>query len=320
MRIVPRNYVLAAVLVALGAAHFVPKGEQRPQREVVRLAPELSLESAHRIELRGAGRNVTIERAGEATADRDAIGNWVLPELFGYPADRTLVQLVLARLAELSTLDLLTEDPARHGEYGLAAGQGQELVVRDAQGRALIELAIARSAAGAAFVRRAGEAAVYGAGALPTTSSDVQAWRRQMSLLGLEARLVRRIEFSGPALAAPYVLERGENRIDRWRDGAGRELPKDAVERIVREAVEIYPERVLGPGVEVGATGAADSPLAAGAWLHITAQSFDGNEASADVAAPPEDGLVPAVGAVGPWLLGVRRTSLERLKTRLEAL
>lgn len=307
MTLAPRNIVLAVVLLGLVVALFTGGREVGPTREIVRLVPDLVPSEATSIELRARDKRVQLRREE---------GQWVLTELYGYPADGRLVERILARLADLSTLDLLSEDGARHGEYGLDEASAQRVVVTGPDDATVADLFLARSSTGTAFVRRFGEDAVYGAGALPTTSSELQAWRRSTPVIPLEAGMVRRIELKGPALGPgerTLVLERDTNNYHRWSDGAGRDLPREATERLVGEVVGAFPERVLA------AEGAPEHGLAA-PRLEVTAEGVDGAVHVARFGAELSDGAVAAVGATGPWVVAVRGTALERIADSARAL
>lgn len=307
MRVARRNVVLGLALAALVAANLVgPQRSSGPAREIARLNPALVPSEATRFELVGAGRAVVATRVD---------GRWVLPDLFDHPADGALLDRVLTRFAELTTLDLLTEDAARHAEYGLEEERAQRVTALGARGEQVLDVLLARSSTSQSYVRRSGEAAVYGAGALPDTSSDVQVWRAMQALVDVDAALVTRFELSGPALgdgAAPRVVARAEGRFDRWLDADGRDVRRDLADGLVRDLTRLFPERVLAgaPAPEHG----LDSP-----WLTIRVKDARGGEHAAAIARPAA-APVTAVGSSGPWVVALPARSVDALGERVRAL
>jgi hypothetical protein len=307
MRIAPRNVVLAGVLALLVALQFMGGPQEMPGRETERLLPQLVPSEAVRIEVVAGERRVALARVA---------GEWCLPDLGNFPAERQLVERVLQVLAELTTLDLLTEDPTRHVEYGLDEATAQRLRVT-AGGEVLVaDLLIGRAPSGSAFVRRAGEDAVYGASILPRTSSDVQGWQRTVALVPLEPTTVLRLELSGAELGAsdPLVLRRDENRYDRWLDAAGQEVPSAKAERLVDVLMKLYVDRVLA--TEVGEDGGTALGLSTPRFtVRVTAAQNQGVErqVEAKIGGTARDGIVPALSSTGPWVLGLREASVERI-------
>jgi len=304
MRIAPHNFVLAAVL-ALLVALLVLGGPEAPiGREITRLLPALVPSDAQRIEVVAGDRRVTLVRAD---------GEWRLQELHDFPADPPLVERVLQVLAELTTLDLLTDDAARHAEYGLDDA-AQRLRVLGAGDTLLADLLVGRAPSGAAFVRRSGDDAVYGASVLPRTSTDVHGWQRTVAVLPIEPGLVLRLELSGPELGeAPIVLQRDARRHDRWLDAAGTEVSRSGADSLVDCLMKLYVDRVLagdmGPD-EGAALGLAPPRFT----VRVTATGDGGErEVEARIGRTAQGGLAPAVGPAGPWVLGLREASVARI-------
>ncbi|MEZ6013663.1 MAG: DUF4340 domain-containing protein [Planctomycetota bacterium] len=309
MRIARRNVVLAGALVTLTGLLVFGGREAAPTRAITRLFPTLTTASAARLELAADGRSVRVERVN---------GEWVLPDLFGYPAEPLLVARVIERLGSLTSLDLLTEDPKRHAEYGLDEGAAQRFTVFDVSDGVLADLLVARAPTGAAYVRLRGQDAVFGAGALPTTSSDLQAWRLGSPLITVDATLATRIELAPADAGAGWpsvTVVRDPDRYDRWFDGEGSEVPRERVERLLNELVKLYPLAILaaGPAPEHGLDPAA---------LTVRVVGAKGEVALARIGAAQggRDANVAAQGALGPWVVQVRGTAVERLRAVARAL
>lgn len=308
MRIAPRNYVLAGVLAVLSLLLVTGGGEELPAREISRFAPALVPAEARRVEVTSGPRRVTLQREESG---------WVLAELHGFPADRQLVERVLEVLAELTTLDLLTEDPARHAEYGLDEASAQRLTVLGADDGVVADLYVGRAPSGSAFVRRVGEDAVYGASVLPRTSSEPVGWQRTIALVPVEPALVLRLELSGPELGgadSPIVLKRDGRGQGRWLDAADKEVPRASAEGLVRALTTLFVDRMLAP--ELGADGGAAHGLDAPRFtvrVTATASGRGDYELEARIGSTATEGLVPAVGPSGPWVVGLREASVARI-------
>ena len=106
MGAVRRNILLAVVLGVLVLLDLGTAPDIRPPRDVGPLLTQLDVQRAARIELRGPnGASLVLERMDES---------WRLPGSLGYPARPELVRGLLASLASLSTLDLVSSDATRH--------------------------------------------------------------------------------------------------------------------------------------------------------------------------------------------------------------
>jgi hypothetical protein len=308
--------VLAGVLAVLVVLRWTGGPSEPPGREIARLFPALVPSAATHIEVRAGERSVNLTRVE---------GEWRLVELHDFPADRPLVERVLGVLSELTTLDLLTEDPARHVEYGLDEAVAQRLTVHGAEGALLADLLVGRAANGSAFVRRADEDAVYGASVLPRTSSDSQGWRRMVALVPIEPARVLRLELSGPELGgpdSPLVLRRDPKRHDRWLDAEGLELSRTSADSLVDAMMKLYADRVLAS--EVGVDEGAELGLAPPRFtVRVIAADSARDEKVVEARigrATQDDGLVPAIGVEGPWVLGLHQASVDRLLLHLAPL
>ena len=299
MRIARRNLALALVFVGLAVAYGVGGDDGPPLRPIERLAPGLTPREAARIELRAGERRVVVAREGE---------RWLLPDLFGFPAEAAQVERLLERLVDLTTLDLVTEDPERHAGLGLGASDAQHLVVQDGAGATVVDVHVARAADGFAYVRPAGQDAVYGYGALPPLSTDVQAWRKAEALVPLDVAQILRVE--GQVRTSSGELQSFQIALDpsgtgRWQDQDGRDVDRDAAEGLVRGLVTAFPERILA---------ATAGPEFDQLQLEVRAtRALGGAEYAARIAAGAREGLVPAVGAGGDYVLGLRPATVQRL-------
>ena len=314
MHVAPRNFVLAGVLAVLVVLQFMGGPKELPGRTITRLVPELVPGEVTRFEVIAGERRVTVARVD---------GEWCLPELANFPAEPQRVERVLQVLAELTTLDLLTEDPARHAEYGLDEATAQRLRAFGPAETVQADLFIGRAPSGSAFVRRVGDDAVYGASSLPSTSTDVRGWQRTVALVPIEPAIVLRLELSGTELGArePLVLQRDQNRYDRWLDATGQEVPRVQAERLIDVLMTLYVDRVLA--TELGEDAGAGFGLAAPRFtMRVTAPDNQGGErqVEAQIGGPAQAGLVPALGAAGPWVLGLREASVERILLHLAPL
>ncbi len=220
--IAPRNLVLALVLAALVAANVLLGGETRV-RVPRELFPAFLPKDALRVEIETPDGSLVLQR--NATEEP-----WILPGSADYPAREERVGALLDRLAALSDLDLLTEEPARAVDYGLGEGAsqvsvfgaGDVLLVALEQGDA----APATRGGAAHYVRAAGGPRVVraprwsGLSARPVVWLDTRWVRFEPALLrALEIEVQDQAQDQPQAAKRERRIERED--VERWRDDAG---------------------------------------------------------------------------------------------------
>jgi hypothetical protein len=309
MRIALRNYCLAGILGVLAVVHFGGGREDGPTREIVRLLPRLVPAEAVALELRSPRGIVRVRREGDT---------WVLPELFDYPAEPTLVRRLLERLGDLTTLDLLSQDPARHADYGLTEDIAQRLLIFAAEAP-VADVLIARGSDGSAYVRRVGEDAVYGVRVLPVTPTEAFAWHHVAPLTGLEREHLQQLEIRGAAYGVDLVVRRNPARpADGWTDGDGRPIAGDGGYRLVDEALRLTPTAVLA-GTPAPEHGLDPAPLRL-RFVGVDGEAREVLLGSPSVGELPVSGVIPAQGPNGPWVVGVPAGAVDRLLGRARAI
>ena len=181
---------------------------------------------------RRGGRGGRAARGRDAAASAPPRAAWTLPSTLGYAAQGSLAEDLLTRLASLSTLDLVTEDAARHREYGV--DQGTLITVRDAEGATLAALLQGGVTPDrrATYGRSPAEDRTYRLPLLAPVRLDPD-WWLDARLLTFEPGLVRRVERSRASAPRP------RSRPRAWGCGArpqgpgrrllGRRAPRRAV-------------------------------------------------------------------------------------------
>ena len=245
MRLNRVNVVLLVLVAALGSLELVRSLGGAPPREVGRLFPAFFVDQAERVEVEGPDGRVQLRRAEEG---------WACASRFDHPARGDWTSQLTRALASLTTLDLLSDDPARHGDYGLDEGatrvrvwsESGELVVDLVQGDDTPD------ASRACYVRRFGEDAVYRAPSLERIPAEPARWLDSL-WLGFEPAVVKGVRVVSPDLEAPLELRREERRYV-WRDG-DRTLPKSKVDALLDAARGLFVSDAVA-GAADGADGA----------------------------------------------------------------
>lgn len=207
-----RDLLLVGLLAILVGLDVVTTPDGAPTRAVGPLLVGFDSTQATRIELRRDGEeSLVLERGSEE-------GDWVLPGTFGYRARTQLAEDLLSRLASLSTLDLVTEEASRHGDYGV--DQGVLVRVEDGEGRELASLLQGGVSPDgrATWGRRPSEDATYRLPLFAPLRLD-PLWWLDARLLSFEPGLIRRIELEIGERAR--VLERDLARVGVWRTPEG---------------------------------------------------------------------------------------------------
>lgn len=323
--LLPLNRVLLAIAVVLGVLLFVLRGGGVVQRAVEPLFP--GFDGARATDIRivagssrgssdGAGDLATITITRATLDDR-----WSVRELFDGPAAPLFVEGLLSRIGEMTTLDLVSDDPARIDEYELGEGEairmtiessatnptgttvgvaGSEDSPRDFEisGRRLLaDVFVARGPGVAAFVRRAGDARVYRIARFPMPPTKAFGWFDRRSLMPYENVQIARVVARGTALAGVLdgALEDGELVIEQpltefgsFRDGDGRDLSRERVLDLLARLRALFPSAVL----ERRESGAFDPAMIS---FELEIEARGGNVFRLVFGALPESG-VPAGG------------------------
>lgn len=276
MRLTRVNVVLLVLVVALGALDLVRSGGGAPPREVGRLFPDFFVDQAERMEVAGPDGEVQLRRSEEG---------WACASRFDHPARADWTSQLTRALASLTTLDLLTEDPARHGDYGLDEGatrvrvwsESGELVVDLVQGDDTPD------SSRACYVRRFGDDAVYRAPSLQRIPAEPSSWLDSL-WLGFEPAVVKGVRVASPDLEEPLELTREERRYV-WRAG-DRTVPKSKVDALLDAARGLF--------VSDAVAGAGDGAAALGeVALRLELVLLDDSVLVGEFGAP-EDGVVRA--------------------------
>lgn len=276
MRLTRANVLLLVALAGLVAAEIGLQRSGPVEREIERLFPDLFRDRAARFLLEGAGVSVEGRRTTE--------GTWILPEHFDHPANEVSVDLLLTALTSLTTLDLLSEDPARHGSYRV--GQGQALVVRvwDEQGELLAALVQGAEVDGATYVRRLAQDAVYRAPRLRTIRLDPRLWL-ETRWLAFEPATVTEVRLGGTLLERRLVLQRDPTSVERWSVEGGADVRPQRVKDLLRVLQTLHLEGVVAPRMGEADFGEPQLELSLGFLDGATASGLFG-------ATTPEGGVL----------------------------
>jgi len=296
-----RNLLLAALVLALALVELLLDDSGPAPRAVGRLFPDLYADRAARIELaRGDAR---LELA------RDAAGSgWSLPGSFGYPAFEPTVDNFLNGMTGLTTLDLLTDRPEAHREYGVGE-EGLSVRVLDADGKPLAALVqgapLARESG--SYVRREGEDEVYRARSMRPLVLEASGWM-DARLLSFAEPLVSSIRATGAALEAPLERTRDE-RPDHWLRPDGSRALADAVRGALRDlAGRFFVDRVVAARAADLDFGEPRLVLELGLVDGGTLRLLVGRDANAE-----EGGGVLIAREPGGFVLDLPRASFEAL-------
>lgn len=275
MKLTPINRVLLVLVILLGGIELLRGGEGQPQREIGRLFPDFFTDQAQRLEIEGPDGLVQLEREGEA---------WVVSNRFGHPAREESAALLLRALASITTLDLLTEDPGRHSEYGLEEGHTR-VRAWNATGDQVVDLIQGNDSpdSRACYVHRLGDAAVYRAAQLSRIPAAPTRWL-DSAWFPFEPSIVKRIEVHSEDLEEPRVLVREERRYV-WREGE-RVVAKSKVDDLLQSVQSLFLSDVIA---EPGDAGSQVPDVA----LRIELTLLDERVLVGEFAGP-EEGLVRA--------------------------
>lgn len=202
-------------------------------------------------DLRGAvtpsnvGRiTVTGEKDKEATiAWKD--GNWILPSLYDYPADKKYVDELIVDLMKLGEERLEARSPASHADYEVDAEKGKKIALADRGGKDLWALVVGKSVTGSmnrGFVRLDGKDEVYSV--TPVLSWKLKTYGDDWSRNWLNATLVEFNKDKGEDVAKieviradgeSFTLEKVEEEKPIEEPGADKEEGAEEKPKTVKE-------------------------------------------------------------------------------------
>ena len=303
-----RNVWLAALVLALALLELGLDDGGPARRAVGRLFPDLYADRAARIEL--------VQGDGRLELARDPSGaGWTLPGSFGHPAFAPTVENFLSGMTGLTSLDLLSDRPEAHREYGVGP-EGIVVRIHDADGRllaALVQGAPLGRESGS-YVRREGENEVYRARSMRALSLEPTGWL-DARLLSFAEALVSSIRAAGGALGAPLERTRDE-RPDRWLRPDGSRASVEAVRGALRDlAGRFFVDRVVAARTEDLDFGEPRLVLELGLVDGGSVRLHVGRDASA-----AEGGGVLVARELGGFVLSLPRVSYEALLGVLEHL
>ena len=274
----PLNRVLFVIAVVLGVLLVVLRGGGVAQRAVEPLFPGFDGARATDIRLvagsnRGANRGAAdgAEDAATITIARASLDDpWSVHELFDGPAAPLLVEGLLSRIGEMTTLDLVSDDPARIDEYELGEGVAIRMTIESSavssagtaagdagsedspqdfeisEPRLLADVFVARGPGAAAFVRCAGDARVYRIARFPMPPTEAFGWFDRRSLMPHENVQIARVVARGAALEeGELVIEQPLTEFGSFRDGDGRDLSRERVLDLLARLRALFPSAVL---------------------------------------------------------------------------
>jgi hypothetical protein len=289
-----RNMLLAVVLGFLVLLDLGSAPDNRPARDVGPLLPQLDVQRAARIELLGtAGESLVLERGD--------LG-WVLPGSLGYSARQELVRSLLASLASLSTLDLVSSDRDRHGEYGVAAGT--HLRILDGSGTVLAELLQGGLAPDgkATYGRLLAEDKTYRLTGLAPLRLE-KAYYLDARLLSFESALVGAIRLQNSEGSLRIV--RDTARVKVWRrEDTGQPVAAVEVENLLNTLRATFLEEVIA----VDSLEELDS-------FHLELELAGGVTLGVTLGDPVDGGLVPAKTTGSEFTVGLSDASARALRT-----
>lgn len=287
MRLYRRNLVLLGLVVALAAVDAALERPGPVEREVGRLFPDLYVDRAARLSLARGDERLDLAR--------DADGRWTVEQLGGYPGFSDQIDLFLTRLSSVTNLDLLTDRPTAHAEYGVDDA-GIAVRIEDERGAELAAfvqgLEVPRE--GASYLRLAAGAEVYRVLGLRALALDPLRQWVDPRLVDVEPILVRRLTLAGPLVGDDAIaFERVEGTTDAWtRVGRGR-APRDQVALALRDL-----KRVFLDAVEGADPGGISDPR-----LIVELELRDGALRRLVFGAEDADGAVRVQRGGEPWLL-----------------
>jgi len=288
-----RNILLAVVLGVLVLLDLGSAPDIRPPRDVGPLLTQLDVQRAARIELQGPnGASLVLEREDES---------WRLPGSLGYPARTELVRGLLASLASLSTLDLVSSDATRHREYGVDTGT--HLRILDGEGAVMGELLQGGVAPDgqATYGRLLSEDKTYRLPGLAPLHLE-QAYYLDARLVSFEPALVSavRLQTSSGSLR----LLRDTARVKVWRrEDNGQPVAGARVEKLLTTLRATFLQVVLAKDSVEQLTG-----------FHIELEFAGGRTIGLTLGEGNSAGLVPARTSGSGFTVGLSESSARALQ------
>ena len=230
-----------ALLAALAVLVVVDLALREPDRRPVRGEP---IFSGFRPDL---AASITIERDGEALSLDLVDSKWVVVERRNFPAFAATVTNLLARLSLLSTSDLVASERSSHELFGLG-DEAAHLTIRDSNGASLVDAYVGRprDEAVGAYVRIAGEEAVFRAASLSAIGARPAAWLNTR-LLEIDLPAVRAI---GGELADGRSFRLVKRDDGLWGAAGGKTLRPALVDPLLLSANTLYFEDIASVSLE----------------------------------------------------------------------
>lgn len=300
MNLTRLNVALLVAVLLLSAWEWTRPGNVGPSREIGDLFPAYHSDLAARVELEGPDGATALERVE---------GEWTCADRYGYPASEGHCARLLNALASLTTFDLMTEDPARHDEYGLDEGTTRVRVL-DAEGRVLADLLQGDDVSGqrASYVRRFGGDPVYRAAALTRIPAEPTFWL-EPRWMPFEPAIVTTVRLGGPEVGEPRRLDR-EGKTHRWTI-EGEQVAPRRVKGLLEALSTLFLEDVVAPRGDVEALGEVA--------LRVEVDLLDGRTLVGELAAE-EDGSRRAMRGPEDWVVRLPGRAVETVLERARGL
>lgn len=334
--IAPWNWLLLAVFLGLfgfwlsgDGSGIVEEREVRPLFDVfdAETAQRIILEKpdASAVDTGGVERSTLVLRpAAEGQGEPD----WTLEELFGSVAFRDRVERLLSRVGSMTTLDLVSADPARHDEYGLTEDQALRIRVstKEAMGESpMVDLLLAPAPERGAWVRKSGESEVWRIARFNPPSPAPRAWFDDSSLMPLGDRAIRSIRATGRAVEREVAIQFVAG-AERFVDEAGVAWEAPRVLDLHNRLQTLFPVNVTAAKAVGEALDAEDSAGSEGAesqpWLRLEIAPLLRRKSFHIELGEPEEGSTEcrAVLVEGTTRVTVAASTAQKIVASLQAL
>ncbi|MFT5197735.1 MAG: hypothetical protein ACI87O_000376 [Planctomycetota bacterium] len=325
MKLSPLNLILGVLLLALLALDGITWPRATSLREVLPLFEPWAPEQVATIRIE-QGELGKFAEGPDLLVQRDDAGVFRLPAHFGYPARERAVTFLINGLASLTSMDLLSEDPASHETYGLTDERAVRILFEDAQGKVLADLLQGDKAPGgrAFYIRRSDSDKVYRAPNFvrESVSGNLLIWI-ETRWCTLDSDLVQRIELEGLLDSGSLVLTREIGSRSVWKNAQGVDVPNSKVQLLLRALSLVTLKGVTGDDVAPEAAGAGSIRLsldqAGGAtWRGRLLAGSSQGERRASIELPMATDTNPE--AIREFELSLSPASVKALEKTLEKL
>jgi hypothetical protein len=275
--------------------------------------------AARRIELSDAGNTVTLVRAEGWSLD---IGGTA------YPAAEAKIGYLLDGIAELQRGTLVTRNPARAADLGLADAAAVTVVVSGQKGETLCDFSAGRTGAAGSgrYLRASGSSEIFQSGesVSPYITAERRFWANLKVLpQGLRPEAVVRVSVKSQlALAAgkdrrdldyTLVLGQDSNGKPRWSFAGGGPVPEDKVRQVVDALLSLE-------GNDFDTTTGAPAHLAARPAATITISFSDSKDLVLFVGPGVQGSQYPCAVSGGSYAYLVAEWRLGQILARRETL